>query len=352
MGKLSDWYNKLLDRIVHNNVTTDIISDSASDRTTSRTGNSNLSSRDGQGVTNSDSFLSNYLPDASVWDMLKSYLYANTGANLTNAQQQMNAFNAQQSQLQRDYETQMSNTAYQRQVADMQAAGLNPAIAYGSSSGATTPSGSAASGSNVSVGSGLNGLLSAAISLGQLNIQKMMAKANVANIEANTKKTEAETKGIPTQIELTAVNVEKVQNELRLISEQAKTEISKQYLNSASANLANVNAENIEKIQASVIALHEAHTEEATSRAALNFVQTSYQQGLIDKGYITAMISDIRASASSKEAQAALNEWENSLNTGTLFKPDENDGIVRSMTKKVANDLVGTARTIRKVLSR
>lgn len=38
------------------------------------------------------------------------------------------------------YETQMSNTAFQRQVKDLQAAGLNPMMAYGKMSGASTPS--------------------------------------------------------------------------------------------------------------------------------------------------------------------------------------------------------------------
>lgn len=43
---------------------------------------------------------------------------------------------------QRQYETAMSNTSYQRAVTDMQAAGLNPALMYQSGgSGASTPNG-------------------------------------------------------------------------------------------------------------------------------------------------------------------------------------------------------------------
>lgn len=50
-------------------------------------------------------------------------------------------FQAEQAQITRDYETQMSNTAVQRQVADMEAAGINSAMAYSSgASGASTPS--------------------------------------------------------------------------------------------------------------------------------------------------------------------------------------------------------------------
>lgn len=68
-----------------------------------------------------------------------------TGAGITDAQSEQNEFNAIQAQINRDYQTQMSNTANQRAVKDMQAAGLNPALMYGSGSAATTPSGSTAS---------------------------------------------------------------------------------------------------------------------------------------------------------------------------------------------------------------
>lgn len=107
---------------------------------------------------------------------LDDFIAAQTGSHLTSAQTEQNEFNAMEAEKNRMFQKEMSDTSYQRQVEDMKAAGVNPALAMsGSASGASTPSGSAAASGSVQPTMSMSDMMQIAM----LPLQMKMMKEQV-----------------------------------------------------------------------------------------------------------------------------------------------------------------------------
>ncbi|AXH77703.1 MAG: DNA pilot protein [Microviridae sp.] len=103
-----------------------------------------------------------------------------TGALNYIGQQNTNVANAEQAQKQMDFQASQTSTSYQRGVADMKAAGLNPMLAY-SQGGAASGSGAQASMGNA-LGAGANSAQSAYLARQQM----AQSDAQIGNINADT----------------------------------------------------------------------------------------------------------------------------------------------------------------------
>ena len=263
-----------------------------------------------------------------------------TGAGLTGAELAANRFNAEQAQLQRDYEEHMSNTAYQRGVVDMQAAGLNPALMYGSGGAASTPSGSSAS----SVGLGVSGgLLDLILQLKSLNIQQTVANADARQKNANADKIEAEIPWIDVingldqrarelgnslteeQIANMRKTREQIEENIRKTIQETSNAVLQGLLLNVQKNLAELTYQQQAEMFEFDKALKQASTDAQKAQAAAAYAKAAIDRGLLDAGIVDKTISkfeeeikSLSSEADRRAAEAAIAQWKAALRTGHL----------------------------------
>lgn len=232
------------------------------------------------------------------WNALTSYLNSKTGASLTGAQREQNVFNAEQAAIDRGWQERMSNSAYQRAVVDMGAAGLNPALMYGSGAAASTPSGAVASGGSPGVSSEL-GLMSL-IMQSRLKKQELKNAKEIAKDQSDTAVEVAEINaGVgehANEIREKELNqrIIEARSKTKLEEEQAKTEESKRAAIEKQMFLDEATAERIKELLPYEKAYMTADTADKRWSAELNMVKAGLQNSLISNGLVHYMMENYR----------------------------------------------------------
>lgn len=218
------------------------------------------------------------------------------GMGLTDAEKEANAFTTSEREAAQDWTAQREDTQYQRTMADMKAAGINPMMAAGGfGASSTAPS---SGGSSVAP---QGGSLSDLLQIAMIGPQISLMKAQAENMRASAREKDAKVPLWKQKTEETIKNIDK-------IIAQTETESTKQAFYIARAALANASEENIKYLQDSVKALNEAKTEEAKQNATFAMYRGMIEKQMVDKGYVEKQIGLIIAQSELANEQKKVAE--------------------------------------------
>lgn len=289
---------------------------------------------------------SSMLTGPSVFGWLKSVFQGLSGkyfgTNLTPAEQEANAWTAER-----------EDTKYQRTVADMQAAGINPMMAVSNGAGTSQASVSPSQSGN------LGELLSFVLGQQSLKLQKRVADADIAvknaekgNIEADTtlkaqqeKESAERTRGaqivndIKEATKENEIEASKLRNNLTRAQEkecykrmdeiavrmskiqaETDTEYEKQTLMQAERCLKNATAWQIYKLTPALENYYNAQSQAARGAAAAAFVKAAYDYELLDNGYVDSLAKEAAAKAGIAEDDKVVKDIAVALRTGDWDK--------------------------------
>lgn len=276
-------------------------------------------------------------------------------------------YNDEQAKLAWQRQLDADNSKYQRMVADMKLAGINPMLAANNSP--TTPSATAASASPGPY-SNYPGFRSNPIQnfldarLAQAQIQDVEASAHLKETQASKNVEqergeklsndfqqdtfEARKESIRVSNELSSkqsreINkkIDKYDAEIAKLIAETSSEEEKQRLMITQEILNNAEARNIESMRPYIIAELKARTSAEHAAAKLSAVGAAYKQGLIDAGAIEASVRAENANASVNEIKSDLESYEYALKSGTL-----DEKFISGPSAKVISSLFASIRLV------
>lgn len=149
---------------------------------------------------------------------------------------QQNVASAQAAQRQMDFQAGMSDTSYQRQIADLKAAGINPML-VSRLGGASTPAGAMPQFVNPGFQAGqiFSGLQSSAASAQQAQTQENLSQSQIRQVEAAADKIREEIKNIPIEGERLRAATYMLMEQVGLMNQQGYTQVEQQKVLRATA---------------------------------------------------------------------------------------------------------------------
>lgn len=270
-------------------------------------------------------------------------------AGLSKSEKQQNEFNAEQAEINRAFQQEMSNTAYQRSVADMQQAGLNPQLMYGgTTSPASTPSGSQA----VSGGFSNRGLLAmqtqVALQKGIADVKLARAEAKLKEIEADyaPEKFDAEIQGLraSAQSDIARASLTQLQTTYQSVQNEFARDVltTSLRLSESKIKLTDEQSEQV-RLASGLIQLQQITESEKWSLLDAQTKELLTRAGLNEKNYevASATIREISSRIDVNETVAGKNKQESSLAYArTLAQEIENASHIN------ANNLSTAERTV------